>query len=67
MFFGERLLIVVRDSVERVGVGVVIGEGVIMNENLRNIGNFFRRDIGGLGVWFGRRDIIFIYSSRFDV
>lgn len=28
-----------------------------LNENLRNIGKFFRRDIGGLGARFGRRDV----------
>jgi hypothetical protein len=27
-----------------------------MNENLRSFGNFFKRDIGGLGTRFGRRD-----------
>ncbi|KAK6949567.1 hypothetical protein Daesc_009650 [Daldinia eschscholtzii] len=27
-----------------------------INENLKNFGKFFRRDIGGLGVRFGKRD-----------
>ena len=28
-----------------------------INENLKNIGNFFRRDIGSLGARFGKRDV----------
>ena len=32
-------------------------EKVTINENLKNIGNFFRRDIGALGARFGKRDI----------
>lgn len=64
---GERLLTAARDSAERAGVGAATGEGVTMNENLRNIGNFFRRDIGGLGARFGRRDITPTHSSRPDV
>ncbi|KAK1755257.1 Vps53-like protein [Echria macrotheca] len=34
----------------------VTGEKTI-NENLKNIGKFFRRDIGGLGARFGKRDV----------
>ncbi|KAK3336711.1 Vps53-like protein [Cercophora scortea] len=33
------------------------GEKATINENLKNIGKFFRRDIGGLGARFGKRDI----------
>lgn len=32
-------------------------ERVTINENLKNIGKFFRRDIGGLGARFGKRDV----------
>ena len=32
-------------------------EKATINENLKNIGNFFRRDIGALGARFGKRDI----------
>ncbi|EFX05621.1 garp complex subunit [Grosmannia clavigera kw1407] len=39
------------------GVGSVVSEKATINENLKNIGNFFRRDIGGLGARFGKRDI----------
>jgi hypothetical protein len=67
---GEKLLNAARDGVERMGtttvgapgvgsVGAVGGQGekATINENLKNIGNFFRRDIGGLGARFGKRDI----------
>ncbi|KAK3329525.1 Vps53-like protein [Apodospora peruviana] len=33
------------------------GEKATINENLKNIGKFFRRDIGGLGARFGKRDV----------
>lgn len=32
-------------------------EKATINDNLKNIGKFFRRDIGGLGARFGKRDI----------
>ncbi|KAL2128514.1 hypothetical protein VTI74DRAFT_9087 [Chaetomium olivicolor] len=69
---GEKLLNAARDGVERMGTtaaaGVVPGasgaagmgaqgEKATINENLKNIGKFFRRDIGGLGARFGKRDI----------
>ena len=67
---GEKLLNAARDGVERMGttaagapgvggVGGVGGQGekATINENLKNIGKFFRRDIGGLGARFGKRDI----------
>ncbi|KAK3393692.1 Vps53-like protein [Podospora didyma] len=67
---GEKLLNAARDEVERmstapggggpstgVGVGGSGGEKATINENLKNIGKFFRRDIGGLGARFGKRDI----------
>ncbi|KAK4228527.1 putative vacuolar protein sorting-associated protein 53 [Podospora fimiseda] len=55
---GERLLNAAKDSVERAGgAGGAAGDKVNINENLKNIGNFFRRDIGALGARFGKRDI----------
>ncbi|KAK3382970.1 Vps53-like protein [Lasiosphaeria ovina] len=42
------------------GLGGVLGapgEKATINENLKNIGKFFRRDIGGLGARFGKRDV----------
>ena len=67
---GEKLLNAARDGVERMGTtaagapgvggaGGVGGQGekATINENLKNIGNFFRRDIGGLGARFAKRDI----------
>ncbi|KAK4042256.1 Vps53-like protein [Parachaetomium inaequale] len=65
---GEKLLNAARDGVERMGTtaGAVPGGGGVgagaqekatINENLKNIGKFFRRDIGGLGARFGKRDI----------
>lgn len=59
---GEKLLNAARDGVERIGTpqqgaGIAgMGEKATINENLKNIGKFFRRDIGGLGVRFGKRD-----------
>jgi hypothetical protein len=69
--FGEKLLNAARDGVERMGTGTGVGpstavagmsaiqEKATMNENLKNIGKFFSRDIGiaGLGARFGKRDI----------
>ncbi|PNH46632.1 hypothetical protein VD0004_g1466 [Verticillium dahliae] len=37
------------------GSGVVAAEKA-MNENLKNFGKFFRRDLGGFGARFGERD-----------
>ncbi|CAG9955094.1 unnamed protein product [Clonostachys rosea f. rosea IK726] len=52
---GEKLLSAARD----IGAGGQVGQGgdkTNINENLRNLGKFFKRDIGGLGVRFGKRD-----------
>jgi hypothetical protein len=51
---GEKLLSAARD----IGtVNVPTGsDKATINENLRNFGKFFKRDIGGLGVRFGKRD-----------
>ncbi|KAK4153247.1 vacuolar protein sorting-associated protein 53 [Chaetomidium leptoderma] len=65
---GEKLLNAARDGVERMGTTTTpgaggvggaggLGEKATINENLKNIGKFFRRDIGGLGARFGKRDI----------
>ncbi|KAL8337954.1 hypothetical protein RB598_006712 [Gaeumannomyces tritici] len=68
---GEKLLSAARDGAQAgvTGLGVTIpnaaaGVGVVsaadkatINENLKNIGKFFRRDIGGLGARFGKRDV----------
>ncbi|KAI0547042.1 Vps53-like protein [Xylaria curta] len=70
---GEKLLSAARDGVERMGTpqlqqqpgGEVGGGGgqnnnaASINENLRNFGKFFRRDIAisGLGARFGKRDV----------
>ncbi|KAL2165404.1 hypothetical protein VTH06DRAFT_702 [Thermothelomyces fergusii] len=68
---GEKLLNAARDGVERMGTtaagaagpgagalgGVGAQEKATINENLKNIGKFFRRDIGGFGARFGKRDI----------
>lgn len=57
---GEKLLSAARDASDRLGTPTTPGlpgapgEKVTMNENLKNIGKFFRRDIG---VRFGKRDI----------
>ncbi|KAI1392955.1 Vps53-like protein [Hypoxylon trugodes] len=67
---GEKLLNAARDGVERIGTpaeqqfqgqgsgqgGAAQGNNASINENLKNFGKFFRRDIGGLGVRFGKRD-----------
>ncbi|KAK0731373.1 Vps53-like protein [Lasiosphaeris hirsuta] len=39
------------------GSNMAGGEKATINENLKNIGKFFRRDIGGLGARFAKRDI----------
>ena len=55
-FLGERLLSAARD-IGSTGAGQPSGpEKATINENLRNFGKFFKRDIGGLGVRFGKRD-----------
>ena len=68
---GEKLLKSARDGVERMGTGAATGgpggfasagaasgsEKATINDNLKNIGKFFRRDIGGLGARFGKRDV----------
>ncbi|KAI1859701.1 hypothetical protein JX265_007230 [Neoarthrinium moseri] len=54
---GEKLLNAARDGVERIGTPAqqgTSGQQATMNENLKNFGKFFRRDIGGLGVRFGK-------------
>ncbi|OTA57501.1 hypothetical protein K449DRAFT_424875 [Hypoxylon sp. EC38] len=65
---GEKLLNAARDGVERMGTpsahelaqqqggGASQNNAASINENLKNFGKFFRRDIGGLGVRFGKRD-----------
>ncbi|KAI1827104.1 Vps53-like protein [Xylaria intraflava] len=68
---GEKLLWAARDGVERMGTqsqlsgpsqavtGVAVqNNAASINENLRNFGKFFSRDIaiGGLGARFGKRD-----------
>ncbi|GKT92036.1 LOW QUALITY PROTEIN: GARP complex subunit Vps53 [Colletotrichum tofieldiae] len=41
----------------RNGPGGIAGtEKATMNENLKNFGKFFRRDLGGFGARFGKRD-----------
>ncbi|KAL2017652.1 hypothetical protein VTK56DRAFT_1866 [Thermocarpiscus australiensis] len=69
---GEKLLNAARDGVERMGTtaaggggaggaggagAAAQGEKATINENLKNLGKFFRRDIGGLGARFGKRDV----------
>ena len=53
---GEKLLSAARD----IGTGTAGAptglEKATINENLRNFGKFFKRDIGGLGARFGKRD-----------
>jgi vacuolar protein sorting-associated protein 53 len=55
---GEKLLSAARDvgisSTDRAGSSGM--EKATINENLRNFGKFFKRDIGGLGARFGMRD-----------
>ncbi|OAA61563.1 Vps53-lik [Cordyceps fumosorosea ARSEF 2679] len=58
---GEKLLSAARDIGTASAAGMPGGVGVgadkaTINENLRNFGKFFRRDIGGLGARFGKRD-----------
>ncbi|KAM0440934.1 hypothetical protein ACHAPT_000237 [Fusarium lateritium] len=58
---GEKLLSAARDiSQSSTGMGVAAGqtglEKATINENLRNFGKFFKRDIGALGARFGKRD-----------
>lgn len=68
---GEKLLNAARDGVERMGTATPTAgvsqqqqqqaaaapSTASINDNLKNIGNFFRRDIGGLGARFGKRDV----------
>jgi vacuolar protein sorting-associated protein 53 len=68
---GEKLLSAARDGVERMGTpnplvqgpggagSAAGGQNASINENLRNFGKFFRRDIAisGLGARFGKRDV----------
>ncbi|KAK3395617.1 Vps53-like protein [Sordaria brevicollis] len=63
---GEKLLSAARDMSVTDGTSAsggtaagttASGEKATINENLKNIGNFFRRDIGALGARFGKRDI----------
>jgi hypothetical protein len=49
---GEKLL----NAAREMGTGASGNEKATINENLRSFGNFFKRDIGGLGVRFGKRD-----------
>ncbi|KAJ2898076.1 hypothetical protein MKZ38_004188 [Zalerion maritima] len=49
---GEKLLSAARDGVERMGATEKGGTNPNINENLKSIGKFFRRDIGGLGTRF---------------
>lgn len=56
---GEKLLSAARDigtAADRTTAGPSGAEKATMNENLRNFGRFFKRDIGGLGARFGMRD-----------
>ena len=53
---GEKLLSAARD-ISTASTAMPSGsEKATINENLRNFGKFFRRDIGGLGARFGKRD-----------
>jgi hypothetical protein len=53
---GEKLLSAARD-IGQGSAGAQSGmEKATINENLRNFGKFFKRDIGGLGARFGMRD-----------
>ncbi|KAK7961603.1 uncharacterized protein PG986_002428 [Apiospora aurea] len=64
---GEKLLSAARDGVERIGTpaagqggsgaGNSSGNNGGVEGNLKNFGKFFRRDIGGLGVRFGKGSI----------
>ncbi|KAK1598381.1 Vps53-like protein [Colletotrichum navitas] len=54
---GEKLLSAARDLGQGAGPGGIAGaEKATMNENLKNFGKFFRRDLGGFGARFGKRD-----------
>lgn len=54
--FGDRLLSAARD-ISTASTAVPAGaDKANINENLRNFGKFFRRDIGGFGARFGIRD-----------
>ena len=62
---GEKLLNAARDGVERIGTqpaggGIAVagaaGQNASINDNLKKMGNFFRRDNFGLGARFGKRD-----------
>lgn len=54
---GEKLLSAARDiSTASTAAAPSGSEKATINENLRNFGKFFRRDIGGLGARFGKRD-----------
>jgi hypothetical protein len=59
---GEKLLNAARDGVERIGTpaqqgtGAGVGQQATINENLKNFGKFFRRDIGGLRFGKGSVD-----------
>lgn len=57
---GEKLLSAARDIGTGTGStdrGAPSGsEKATINENLRNFGNFFKKDFGGLGARFGKRD-----------
>ncbi|KAI1378878.1 Vps53-like protein [Hypoxylon crocopeplum] len=59
---GEKLLNAARDGVERMGTPgsheahPPLNNAASINENLKNFGKFFRRDIGGLGARFAKRD-----------
>lgn len=53
---GEKLLSAARDISAAGAAGQSGTEKATINENLRNFGKFFKRDIGGLGARFGMRD-----------
>ncbi|RDA92930.1 hypothetical protein CP533_3853 [Ophiocordyceps camponoti-saundersi (nom. inval.)] len=55
---GEKLLSAARDMGGGAAAAAVPSgvEKATMNENLRNIGKFFKKDFGGLGARFGKRD-----------
>ncbi|KAH7001600.1 Vps53-like protein [Ilyonectria destructans] len=55
---GEKLLSAARDISQSsvAGAGPSGMEKATINENLRNFGKFFKRDIGSLGARFGKRD-----------
>lgn len=53
---GEKLLSAARDIGTASAAMPSGSEKATINENLRNFGKFFRRDIGGLGARFGKRD-----------